>query len=107
MVEMRPSGRPDAGERLTERNAPSTRTTHKVEIMSIQAGQRTLKKAYEQLQHRWQRTEEGWNDATRVEFARQYLEPLEPRVHSAISGMERMGAMIAQARRDCEDTGGP
>lgn len=74
--------------------------------MSIQSGQRTLKKAYDTLLHRWQRSEEGWHDATREEFAQRYLEPLDPRVRSAISGMERMGSMIAQARRDCEDNEG-
>lgn len=73
--------------------------------MSIHAAHAKLKRATQQLQSRWERSADGWSDATRTTFHANYIEPLEPSVRSAMKAMEQIAGTISRARNDVEDRG--
>jgi len=70
--------------------------------MGVFEGRGTLSKALKQLLLRWQEARTSWNDAASVHFEKKFLDPLEADLRQAVSAMDHMAAVLAQARRDCE-----
>ena len=58
-----------------------------------------LETAFRQLEQRWEATKALWNDPVRWAFEREYWAPLEEETRAADREMERLGQVIAQARR--------
>ncbi|MCL4210171.1 MAG: hypothetical protein HRU76_01650 [Phycisphaeraceae bacterium] len=69
--------------------------------MSVSVGRTKLKNALQDLLVKWEETRGVWNDVRSQQFARQYLEPLDPAVRAAVAAMDRLASQIAQAERDC------
>jgi hypothetical protein len=60
-----------------------------------------LQGTLKELRARWDEARAKWDDPMSREFEKRYLAPLEPSVRSAMSAMEKMDGILAQARRDC------
>lgn len=69
--------------------------------MSLANSRTRLKGALKELQYRWDQVRLRWNDVKAVEFEKQFLEPMEPRLRAAMTAMEKMEATLARVRRDC------
>jgi hypothetical protein len=54
------------------------------------------------LFERWRHTRSSWRDTRAVEFEKDYLEPLEDAVKSAVRGITELEALLTHIRRDCE-----
>jgi hypothetical protein len=54
------------------------------------------------LFERWRQTRATWRDARAIQFEKDYLEPLEDAVKSAVRGITELEALLTHIRRDCE-----
>ena len=50
----------------------------------------------------WEDTQHFWQDQKAEDFERDYLRELEPSVRRAVDAMEKLEAIFAKVRRDCE-----
>lgn len=69
--------------------------------MSLSTGKSKLGGSLKDLMLRWEKTKMIWDDPMSRELEQKVLEMLDPKVRSAISAMEKMGELLAKARRDC------
>lgn len=65
------------------------------------SGAGMLSDATKQLLVAWKKTQRDWDDQRSREFAKRYLEPMEPRVRSALAAIDELDAAIAAAKREC------
>jgi hypothetical protein len=70
--------------------------------MGVHESRGNLSKAFKELMLRWAETKQSWNDVRSEQFEEQYLRELENNVRMAGSGMDQIGILIQQARRECE-----
>lgn len=70
--------------------------------MSTQSAQARLKDGLRELQQAWRQANEQWNDQAAAEFHKDIVEPLEPRVSSALTAMGELGTALGAARREVE-----
>lgn len=71
--------------------------------MSFQTSQANLVDALKQLRLRWARVRERWDDPRSAEIQREFIDALDPIVRAAISAVDHVAELSAQARRDCSD----
>lgn len=69
--------------------------------MSVTVGRAKLNNATKDLLVKWEQTKAVWTDARAQAFEREFIEPLNPQVRAALSAMERLAGILAQAQRDC------
>ena len=69
--------------------------------MSLATSRARLQGALKELRAQWDQARTKWDDPMSREFEKRYLAPLEPIVRNTISAMDKMDAILAQARRDC------
>lgn len=63
----------------------------------------TREKLQSELAHltrQWQTTASLWNDSVRHRFERDFMQEYERIIHPALNQMDRLAAVIAQARRE-------
>ena len=69
--------------------------------MSLDTGRYQLYAALKTLRERWDETLQVWHDAIRRDFAEDYWDPLEQRVQSALSAIDRLAQVIIRAKEEC------
>lgn len=70
--------------------------------MSLQANRTQLTTLTKDLLRKWEQTKESWQDAKGREFEQKYLGSLESHVNAALHSMEKLDAILAKVRSDCE-----
>jgi hypothetical protein len=70
--------------------------------MSLAVGRSKLVGSLKDLMVKWDRTKEYWDDPMSKALEERVLAPLEPKIRAAATAMEKMGEVLARARRDCE-----
>lgn len=70
--------------------------------MSLAVGRSKLVGALKDLMVKWDRTKESWDDLMSRTLEERVLLPLEPKIRAAATAMEKMGEVLARARRECE-----
>jgi len=70
----------------------------------LTSGSGRLHDALEILLIRWEQTKEQWHDQVRVDFEREYLDPLAPRVTALIERINGLSQLIVKARQECADS---
>lgn len=70
--------------------------------MSLNANRSRLMAMTKELSLRWGETKNHWQDAKSLEFERQYLEQLQLQLNRAAEVCEKLDAIIAKVRTDCE-----
>ncbi len=71
--------------------------------MSANVAKANLMDAMKQLRARFDAIKYVWNDEAAKRLEREVIDPLEPKILTAVKGMEHVGELLAQARRDCGD----
>lgn len=71
--------------------------------MSANVAKANLLDALKQLRARFDIIKHTWEDEAAKRFEREVIDPLEPRILSAVKGMEHVAELMAQVRRDCGD----
>ncbi|MEM9659072.1 MAG: hypothetical protein AAF961_11990 [Planctomycetota bacterium] len=61
-----------------------------------------IRDAVDELQAAWRSTSEQWNDGVSRRFCEQRLEPLGATFKLALDAVGRMGQLVDQMRRDCQ-----
>jgi len=70
--------------------------------MSLSVGRAKLVGALRDLMLRWEKTKMEWDDPMSRHLEASVLEPLEPKVRAAATAIEKMGEIVARARRECQ-----
>lgn len=70
--------------------------------MSTQSAQSRLKDGLRELKLLWQKAREQWQDKAAEDFHKEVIEPLEPRISSALTAMGELGSALAAAQREAE-----
>jgi hypothetical protein len=70
--------------------------------MSLAVGRSKLVGSLKELMVKWDRTKEHWDDPMSRTLEERVLLPLEPKIRAAATAMEKMGEVLARARRECE-----
>ena len=70
--------------------------------MSLAGGRYQLANAFKSLKLEWDGTENIWRDQVRKDFAESYWEPLEARIASVLSAMDRLDQALGQMKNECE-----
>lgn len=71
--------------------------------MSANVAKANLHDAYKQLRARFDVIKNTWDDDAARRFQREVIEPIEAPILTAIKGMEHVGELMSQVRRDCAD----
>jgi hypothetical protein len=70
--------------------------------MSLTTGRAKLIGSLKDLMVKWEKARESWSDPVSEDMEKTVLAPLEPKVRAAATAMEKMGEILARARRECE-----
>lgn len=70
--------------------------------MSVGVSRAKLLGAVKDLQLRWGRVRELWDDEAAAHVQEKIVEPLEPRVRAAVTAMEKMNGILNKIRSDCQ-----
>ncbi len=70
--------------------------------MSLNVGRARLQQAMKQLELRWEKVKQEWDDPKSRELEEQDLNPIEPIIRGAVSAMDHINEMLIRARRECE-----
>jgi hypothetical protein len=70
--------------------------------MAMHEARGTLAKAMKELMLRSQDARANWDDAQAEQFEQTYIRMLESDLRTAATAMDQTGALLHQARRDCE-----
>lgn len=62
----------------------------------------SLREAIESLEESWAETRTVWNDAASRNLEQNHLQPIVPKVRSALDASQRLTEVLAKACRDCE-----
>ncbi len=60
-----------------------------------------LRAAMKDLMVQWDLAQAQWDDPVSREFEKKYLRTVEPKVLNVVNAMEKMEAVLSQARADC------
>ena len=69
--------------------------------MSLGTSKGMVADATKQLIDAWKLARRDWDDDTARWFEAEFLEPIGPKVRSAIAAMDKLAAMTARAEREC------
>lgn len=71
--------------------------------MGVYEARGTLAKAMKELNNRFAEVKVGWDDPVAHAIENDFLVPLEIDLRNAIAAMDHAGAMLQQARCDCDE----
>lgn len=69
--------------------------------MSLSTGRMKLCSSMKTLRVHWDQVREVWNDPVSRDFEEKIWAPLEAQVQVTLRETDRLGAILAQMRRDC------
>lgn len=71
--------------------------------MSASSAQATMVDALKKLRERFDAVKPVWDDEQRHRFERDFLDPLEGAVVSAVKAVEQVQELMARVKRECGD----
>ena len=69
--------------------------------MSLKISTAKLGRAVKDLHGAWQEARSDWRDARATGFEQEYVMPVASCLKTALTGLDHMDGILAQARRDC------
>ncbi len=69
--------------------------------MSLEANRYRLWTGYQTLKGAWEYALRHWKDQVRREFDRDFWSNLEPRISHAVTSIDQLSQVVAQAKQDC------
>ena len=70
--------------------------------MSVSVSRAKLMASLKELQGRWRKAQLDWDDPVSQKLNDRVLEPLEPKVRAAVVAIEKISAVLARVRKECE-----
>ena len=61
-----------------------------------------ISSAYKKMRLNWDSTKDQWRDENRNHFEKNYLDPLEPQIASALDAIAALADVMSRAERDCQ-----
>jgi hypothetical protein len=71
--------------------------------VDLTTGASRIRHALEQLETIWRASADQWDDVVSRRFAERQLEPLVPKVKTALDAINRMHQLLTEVQRDCEE----
>ncbi len=69
--------------------------------MSLMVGRAKLSQGLKELQIRWKKAREQWNDPMADDIEKSVIDPLEPRIRATVTAIEKMHETLTRAKREC------
>ncbi|MEK6700657.1 MAG: hypothetical protein AABZ53_00185 [Planctomycetota bacterium] len=69
--------------------------------MSVAVAKANLMDAQKKLRAAWDRARQHWDDDTAKLFAKEVLDPIEPRISAAIKAIDHVQELMVKVRREC------
>lgn len=73
--------------------------------MSVAAGRFQLANAFKAFKQEWEGTSNVWRDQVRKDCAELFIDPLDTRMASLLTAMDRLDQTLAQMKQDCGEEG--
>lgn len=70
---------------------------------SLYDGKAKLRHAAQKLRLAWDEVQASWRDPVSLEFERDYLEPLEPKIAAALRAIDQLAEVLTRAEQDCRE----
>ena len=70
--------------------------------MGVDFSKTRLQQSLKELNLRWEKANEHWDDKVSRDFKEKVIDPLEPKVRLTMDAMEEMSAMLHKMKRDCQ-----
>lgn len=70
--------------------------------MSLNVARTKLMTSIKELNMRWDKVREHWDDPVAKKFQETHIDPLDGMTRSAVSAIENISNIIHQAKRECE-----
>jgi hypothetical protein len=71
--------------------------------MSPNVAKANLLDSLKTLRLRWAKVRESWDDEAARQFEAEFIEPLVYKVNAALKGLDHVGEVMAQVRRECAE----
>ncbi len=71
--------------------------------MSINVAKANLMDAVKQLKTRWRAISDSWDDGARRQFEKDFIDPLEAKIRTAVKGLDHVSELQEKVRRECGD----
>ncbi len=71
--------------------------------MSVTVAKANLMDALKQLRTRWALISQQWDDAARRQFEKDYIDPIEAKIRTALKGLDHVSELQDRVRRECGD----
>lgn len=71
--------------------------------MSVTVAKANLMDALKQLRVRWALISQQWDDSARRQFEKDFIDPLEAKIRTALKGLDHVSELQDRARRECGD----
>ena len=69
---------------------------------NLSTGAVKIREALEKLEAAWAETSLHWDDSSSHNFEEEHLQPIGPKVRSALNAINRLRDVTMRVRRDCE-----
>jgi hypothetical protein len=73
-----------------------------MKIADLTSGAAKIASAYKKMRLNWEAAKEHWHDQNQANFEKNYLDPLEPQIASALDAISALADVMGRAERDCE-----
>lgn len=73
-----------------------------MKIANLHSGSVRIQEALEALERAWEETSQSWNDASSRNFAEEHIQPIGPKVRSALHVISHLRDVTMRLQRDCE-----
>jgi hypothetical protein len=71
--------------------------------VSINVAKANLLDAHKQLRLRWFTIAASWDDGARRQFEKDFLEPIEAKIRTAVKGLDHVSELQERVKRECGD----
>ncbi len=71
--------------------------------VDLTTGASRIRHTLEQLESVWRQNMDQWDDVVSRRFAERQLEPMIPKVKTALDAINRMHQLMTEVQRDCEE----
>jgi hypothetical protein len=69
--------------------------------MNLSSSSMELNGALKELRILWEETKGEWNDAVRSDFEKEFWEPFQERILSALRAVDRLSPILDKVHNDC------
>jgi len=71
-------------------------------MTNLHSGTVRIQEALETLDRAWEQTSQAWDDSSSRNFGEEHMQPIGPKVRSALHAINHLRDVATRLQRDCE-----